>query len=272
MTVTGLNHAVLWVRDARASAAFYEEALGLRGRRGRRRRAGGVPAGRRVGQPPRPRAVHRSAIARRRRRTSPGLYHLAWQVRHDRGPRRRGRRPRRARRARRGHRPRGVQEPLRQGPRRHRVRGDVAGAARGVGRSTASTPASSRSTCRPRSPAGPASRPVLTSAVRVSGIGVRAVDPAPPHWMHANARVGSAVRGRRAAPARASGGRTGSRRRAATSGSTRWPSNSRASARSRAEHELAGRTPAPAGPSGGAARRRACRRARRCGPGSAPSG
>jgi len=29
MNVTGLNHAVLWVHDARVSAAFYREALGF---------------------------------------------------------------------------------------------------------------------------------------------------------------------------------------------------------------------------------------------------
>jgi catechol-2,3-dioxygenase len=77
--VSGLNHAVLWVRDARASARFYEEALGFTV-------VDGDPSGRAVfmragastnhhdlglftvGDRPGP-APH-----------APGLYHLAWQV------------------------------------------------------------------------------------------------------------------------------------------------------------------------------------------------
>jgi catechol-2,3-dioxygenase len=79
MDVTGLNHAVLWVRDARVSAAFYQEALGFEV-------VESDPSGRAVflragastnhhdlglftvGDRPSP-APH-----------SPGLYHLAWQV------------------------------------------------------------------------------------------------------------------------------------------------------------------------------------------------
>jgi catechol-2,3-dioxygenase len=77
--ITGLNHAVLWVRDARASAAFYTEALGFQV-------VEADPAGRAiflradgssnhhdlglfsVGQRPSPAPQ------------APGLYHLAWQV------------------------------------------------------------------------------------------------------------------------------------------------------------------------------------------------
>jgi len=79
VNVTGLNHAVLWVRDARASATFYTEALGFTV-------VDGDPDGRAlflragastnhhdlglftVGELPSP-PLH-----------SPGLYHLAWQV------------------------------------------------------------------------------------------------------------------------------------------------------------------------------------------------
>jgi catechol-2,3-dioxygenase len=79
VNVTRLNHAVLWVRDARVSAAFYQQVLGFEV-------VEGDPAGRAVflragassnhhdlglftvGEQPSP-APH-----------SPGLYHLAWQV------------------------------------------------------------------------------------------------------------------------------------------------------------------------------------------------
>ena len=89
---------------------------------------------------------------------APGLYHLAWQVDTIEDLAAAGRRARPARQPRRGDRPRRVQEPLRQGSRRHRVRGDVAGPG---GRSGATvTPGSSRSTSPPSSSAGPASPPV----------------------------------------------------------------------------------------------------------------
>ncbi len=79
MNVTGLNHAVLWVRDARTSAAFYGDALGFEvveaDRAGRAvfMRAGGSANHHdlglfTVGDRPAP-APH-----------APGLYHLAWQV------------------------------------------------------------------------------------------------------------------------------------------------------------------------------------------------
>jgi len=79
MNVTRLNHAVLWVRDAKASAAFYQEVLGFEvvdddpGGRAIFLRAGGsgnhhdlglFTVGDRPAAPPH----------------APGLYHLAWQV------------------------------------------------------------------------------------------------------------------------------------------------------------------------------------------------
>lgn len=79
VTITGLNHAVLWVRDARASAAFYQDALGFHvveadpSGRAVFLRAGGsanhhdlglFAVGDRPGPAPQ----------------APGLYHLAWQV------------------------------------------------------------------------------------------------------------------------------------------------------------------------------------------------
>jgi catechol-2,3-dioxygenase len=79
MNVRRLNHAVLWVRDASASSAFYQQALGFEvveadpAGRAVFLRAGGssnhhdlglFTVGERPAAPPH----------------SPGLYHLAWQV------------------------------------------------------------------------------------------------------------------------------------------------------------------------------------------------
>jgi catechol-2,3-dioxygenase len=79
VNVTGLNHAVLWVRDARASATFYREALGFTV----------------VDEDPAGRAVFLRAGASTNHHDlglftvgdrpaappqAPGLYHLAWQV------------------------------------------------------------------------------------------------------------------------------------------------------------------------------------------------
>ncbi len=78
MTIKRLNHAVLWVRDVSASAAFYRDVLGFEivvdmGGQGAFLRADGSTNDHdlglfSVGQRPAP-APH-----------SPGLYHLAWQV------------------------------------------------------------------------------------------------------------------------------------------------------------------------------------------------
>jgi catechol-2,3-dioxygenase len=79
VNVKRLNHAVLWVRDAGASAAFYGEVLGFRvveadpSGRAVFLRAGGSDNHHdlglfSVGDRPAPRPQ------------SPGLYHLAWQV------------------------------------------------------------------------------------------------------------------------------------------------------------------------------------------------
>ena len=79
MTIKRLNHAVLWVRDAAASAAFYGEVLGfevvanLGGGKALFLRADGSDNDHDLGLftvGPRP-----SAPAQ-----APGLYHLAWQV------------------------------------------------------------------------------------------------------------------------------------------------------------------------------------------------
>ena len=77
--ITGLNHAVLWVRDARASADFYTGALGFEvvetdpSGRAIFLRAGGSSNHHDLGLftvGDRPAAAPHS----------PGLYHLAWQV------------------------------------------------------------------------------------------------------------------------------------------------------------------------------------------------
>ena len=79
MNVTGLNHAVLWVRDARASAAFYTEALGFTV-------VDGDPAGRAVFLRAGASANHHDlglfTVGERPSPPphAPGLYHLAWQV------------------------------------------------------------------------------------------------------------------------------------------------------------------------------------------------
>jgi catechol-2,3-dioxygenase len=77
MTIRRLNHAVLWVRDAAVSAAFYRDVLGFEvvSNNGQAAflRADGSDNDHdlglfTVGQRPSP-AAH-----------TPGLYHLAWQV------------------------------------------------------------------------------------------------------------------------------------------------------------------------------------------------
>ena len=79
MTITGLNHAVLWVRDARVSAAFYEDALGFRV-------VEADPAGRAVFLRAGGSANHHDlglfSVGERPAPApqAPGLYHLAWQV------------------------------------------------------------------------------------------------------------------------------------------------------------------------------------------------
>jgi catechol-2,3-dioxygenase len=79
MTLRRLNHAVLWVRDAQVSAAFYTEALGFEvveehgGGRAVFLRAGGSDNHHDLGLFT---VGNRPAPAPQ----SPGLYHLAWQV------------------------------------------------------------------------------------------------------------------------------------------------------------------------------------------------
>ena len=78
MTIRRLNHAVLWVRDAAASAAFYRDVLGFEivvdmGANAAFLRADGSANDHDLGLftvGPRESAPSRS----------PGLYHLAWQV------------------------------------------------------------------------------------------------------------------------------------------------------------------------------------------------
>ena len=79
MPVMRLNHAVLYVRDAHRSAAFYTEVLGFV-----RRRIPPRPSSCRRRAPP---TTTTSGSSRRRRgpaspagRGAVGLYHLAWEV------------------------------------------------------------------------------------------------------------------------------------------------------------------------------------------------
>jgi catechol-2,3-dioxygenase len=79
MTIIGLNHAVLWVRDARVSAAFYQEALGFQV-------VEADPAGRavflRAGGSSNHHDLGLFSVGERPAPApqAPGLYHLAWQV------------------------------------------------------------------------------------------------------------------------------------------------------------------------------------------------
>jgi catechol-2,3-dioxygenase len=79
MTIVGLNHAVLWVRDAPTSAAFYVDAL-------RFHVVDADPAGRAVFLRADGSANHHDlglfSVGQRPSPApqSPGLYHLAWQV------------------------------------------------------------------------------------------------------------------------------------------------------------------------------------------------
>ena len=90
VNVTGLNHAVLWVRDAQASAAFYTEALGFTV-------VDGDPAGRAVFLRAGASSNHHDLGLFTRRRPPVAAAPLAGAVppgvagRHDRGPRRRRR-------------------------------------------------------------------------------------------------------------------------------------------------------------------------------------
>ena len=100
-----------------------------------------------------------SAIARRRRPHSPGLYHLAWQVDtiDDLAAVRPRAQPAGALVGESDH---GVmQEPVRQRPGRHRVRGHVAGAGGSLGRLRRQDADGPDSTSTPRSRAGQRSTP-----------------------------------------------------------------------------------------------------------------
>ena len=135
MPITRMNHAVLYVRDATVTERFYPDVLGFEtviehpdGAFVFMR----APASR---QPPRHRVLQRSATRPQRgRQRTVGMYHIAWEVPTlDELEAMRERLPR-GRRARRRQRPRREQEPVRPRPRRARVRGDVARAARALGR------------------------------------------------------------------------------------------------------------------------------------------
>ena len=127
MGINRLNHAVLYVRDADRSARFYEDVLGF----SRVSMGGQVIPGALFLQAPGSTNDHdlglfsvgdeaRAVAGRSRhgRAVPPGL-----GGRHARRPGPAGRPPGGARRAGRRQRPRHHQEPLRQGPRRPRVRG-----------------------------------------------------------------------------------------------------------------------------------------------------
>jgi catechol 2,3-dioxygenase-like lactoylglutathione lyase family enzyme len=118
MAITGMNHAVLYVRDARRTAAFYRDVLGfslvIDDEQGRYQFL----------RAPESRNHHDIAFftigsgagPSEAGRTTVGLYHIAWAVkdlaelRGDAGDACRGRRPRHCQR------PRRQQEPVRRRP------------------------------------------------------------------------------------------------------------------------------------------------------------
>ena len=237
MNVKRLNHAVLWVRDAQASAAFYRRRPRLPGRRGRPGRAGRVPARRRLGQPPRPRPVLRRRPPVAARRSRPGC--TTWPGRSTRS---RTSPPladelRRARQ-------RSSGRPTTACPRASTPRTPTASSSRSCGRSrrtsgaTPSTPASSRST----SP--PSSSPLGRRRHRLAWLRRQLTEDGAQRRLER--RVGELV---------AVGLEHSGQHPLALEQEGVGPLA--------AEQQLAGRTPGPARRSGGAARRRACRRARR---------
>ena len=170
MPVRRLNHAVLFVRDVERSVTFYREVLGfapIDGMDGLRGAAFlRAPASTNdhdlglfeIGAQAGPSGAGQSTV---------GLYHLAWEVETladlvDVSQRLAG-----AQRPRRRDRPRHHQGALRPRPRRHRARGELAGAGRpaDAGDPRRSATSSSRWTCRPRSSAS-APTPSAASASR----------------------------------------------------------------------------------------------------------
>ena len=152
--VAKLNHAVLYVRDAQASADFYGRVFGFEvvssefGGRAVFMRAGGGDNHHDLGLfsvgPEAPRAP----------RGSTGLYHLAWEVPTIEDLAAAARELSDGRRARRRERPRRLEVALRQRPGRQRVRDHVARARASSGASSSSAARSCRSTSTPRSAAG----------------------------------------------------------------------------------------------------------------------
>ncbi len=134
MAVRRLNHAVLYVDDLASAVDFYTATLGFEirtemGGRAAFLRAPGSANDHDLGLFEVDGARRSAGDAAPRT----GLYHLAWEVgtlaELDEIAPAAGR----ARRPGGRQRPPGVQVPVREGPERHRVRGDVAGAGRGLG-------------------------------------------------------------------------------------------------------------------------------------------
>ena len=80
--ITGMNHAVLYVRDARAQQRFYADVLDFETIVVDDEAALRLHAGAGLDQPPRHRLLHdrcrRGDVDRRAHQV--GLYHLAWEV------------------------------------------------------------------------------------------------------------------------------------------------------------------------------------------------
>src|ERR1700683_1152875 len=117
MAVRRLNHAVLYVNGLERTVEFYRDTLGFEVRTMIPGRAAFLRAPDSAND--HDLGVFEIGTGRAPDRPDhPGLYHLAWA---------------RGRRAGGGERPPGVQVAVRQGPKRHRVRGALAGPRRGLG-------------------------------------------------------------------------------------------------------------------------------------------
>ena len=134
MPITRMNHAVLYVRDAPTTERFYRDVLGFS-------TVVADPDGAfAFMRAPASDNHHDIAFfsvgdvgASEAGRRTVGMYHIAWEVPTLDELKAMRDRLQRGRRARRRQRPRRQQEPLRPRPRRARVRGDVARAARALG-------------------------------------------------------------------------------------------------------------------------------------------
>ena len=167
MGIRRMNHAVLYVRDARRQQQFYTDVLGFSIVVDDPDGAFVFMRGARLATitttSPSSRSAPRPAPSEAGSRTV-GMYHIAWEVGSlDELEAMPAQRLAGRRRPRRRQRPWRQQEPLRQGSRRARVRGDVAGRPPSTGATRSTRPSSARSTSPPSSARSPDSPNAVTN-------------------------------------------------------------------------------------------------------------